>query len=170
MGKSDAFLLLGSNLDAETHMRRALEELPRHFEVVAASSLIESQPIGMPAGTPNFLNRAVRVRTDLPPQKLYVALKEIEHQLGRTSAQKGFQSRIIDIDILLSDDRAVKTDLFEIPHPDIEQCYYVALLLAELDPDRLHPVSRRKIRDIAAGLAKTSGASVLRTLAPPENS
>lgn len=171
MGKSDAFLLLGSNLDADLHMRRAMEELPSHFEVVAASPLIESRPVGMPEGTSDFLNRAVWIRTDLPPRKLYVTLKEIELRLGRTPDQKGLQSRIIDVDVLLVDGRIEKTDLFEIPHPDIEQHYYVAFLLAELCPDRRHPVSGRTMREIAAAL-HGAGHSGIRPVSgpPPENS
>ncbi len=61
-----AYLGLGSNVgDREGHLRAAVAALRAHgVEVEAISSIYETEPVGEVLDQPDFLNAAVRVRTD----------------------------------------------------------------------------------------------------------
>ena len=67
---STAVLSLGSNLgDRAGHLRAAVEMLAeRGVEVEAVSSAYETEPVGEVLDQPDFLNAAIRIRTDLEPE------------------------------------------------------------------------------------------------------
>ena len=79
------YLGLGSNVgDREAHLRAAIELLEaRGVEVEAVSSAYETEPVGEVLDQPDFLNAAVRVRTDLEPEALLDLCKAIEVERGR---------------------------------------------------------------------------------------
>ena len=58
-----AFLLLGSNIDPETHLRRAIELLKGYGKISAVSRAWESRAVG--GEGPNFLNACVLCLTEL---------------------------------------------------------------------------------------------------------
>ncbi|HEX2435333.1 MAG TPA: 2-amino-4-hydroxy-6-hydroxymethyldihydropteridine diphosphokinase, partial [Solirubrobacterales bacterium] len=66
------YLGLGSNEgDRVANLRAAVRDLPDHgVEVDAASSVYETEPVGEITEQPDFLNAAVRVRTELDPEPL----------------------------------------------------------------------------------------------------
>ena len=55
---------------------------------------------------PSFLNAAVELETQLKPMQLLEELKKIEDQVGREDSFRN-GPRLIDLDILLYDDREV---------------------------------------------------------------
>ena len=63
-GAVRAFLGLGSNLgDRRAHLRRAVELLEAHGDLVAVSPLYETDPVGGPPGQGAYLNVVVELRT-----------------------------------------------------------------------------------------------------------
>ena len=79
------YLGLGSNVgDRRAALEAAVAALPRHgVEVVASSSVYDTEPVGEVPEQRDFLNACVRVRTDLDPEALLDACKAVEEALGR---------------------------------------------------------------------------------------
>jgi 2-amino-4-hydroxy-6-hydroxymethyldihydropteridine diphosphokinase len=101
---------------------------------------------------PWFLNLVVKVETQLFPMQLLSAIGRIERDMGRKRAvAKG--PRNIDIDILFYGNFVVQTANLQIPHPRLTERRFVLEPLAEIAPELRHPLSRKTIRELLAGLA-----------------
>lgn len=143
------FLSTGSNLGdreaALTQARTALNNLAG--EVIRCSSIYETEPWGFNAET-NFLNQILVLRTSLTPDILNETIHGIEKEMGRTRNSPTYESRIIDIDILLYGRQIITRQDLMIPHPRLHQRKFVLVPLAEISPGRLHPVLKRKISSL----------------------
>jgi 2-amino-4-hydroxy-6-hydroxymethyldihydropteridine diphosphokinase len=148
------FITLGSNIEPQDNLERALARLEREVDVEAVSGVWESEPYGAP-GTPRFFNAAVRIATDLAPTSLRRLLRRIEADLGRRREGDRNAPRTIDLDIALFG-RLVIDDSGEglrIPDPEIRQRAFLALPLAEVGSETTHPETGELLGDIAARLA-----------------
>jgi 2-amino-4-hydroxy-6-hydroxymethyldihydropteridine diphosphokinase len=159
------YLSLGSNLgNREAHLRAAIQRLAELGEVIAVSSLYETQPVEFTA-QPWFLNCAVALCTNLKPETLLSRALEIERELGRQrTLPKG--PRIIDIDILLFGDLILATPDLNVPHPAMQQRRFVLEPLAEIAPDAQHPVLHQSVRAMLQALPPNGGE--VRKLAPTD--
>ncbi|RLB20618.1 MAG: 2-amino-4-hydroxy-6-hydroxymethyldihydropteridine diphosphokinase, partial [Deltaproteobacteria bacterium] len=81
--------------------------------------------------------------------RLMAELLAIERQLGR-KRKKRWDSRTIDLDILLYGDIVINDLDLEIPHPRLHLRRFVLVPLADLAPDLVHPVLKEPIRDLLA--------------------
>ena len=136
-----AYLGLGSNLgDREDNLRRALSLLAESGEIIALSSVYETEPWGY-AEQPSFLNMACGFRTHLAPHALLVLAQDVERKLGRVPTVR-YGPRTMDVDILLYGDLVVDTPDLRIPHPAIPERAFVLAPLAEIAPDVEHPALR----------------------------
>ena len=136
------YLSLGSNVgDREANLRTAIEKLGALGEVIAVSSLYETEPVDFTA-QPWFLNCAVALRTGLMPKLFLTRMLAIEQQMGRRRIQpKG--PRTIDIDILLFGNAVISAPQLEVPHVAMHQRRFVLEPLAEIAPEVRHPVFKR---------------------------
>jgi 2-amino-4-hydroxy-6-hydroxymethyldihydropteridine diphosphokinase len=149
-----AYLGLGTNLgDRAGNLRNALARLRQIAEVEAVSRVYESEPVGYLEQS-DFWNLAVRVRTKCEPQELFLRVKQIERELGRSESFRN-APRLIDIDILTYDQLVLRSPELSIPHPRLHERSFVLLPLAELDPDFRHPESRTTLREMLASPAMT---------------
>ena len=130
------YLGLGSNVgDRAAHLRAAIEALNRGgAEVEASSSLYETEPVGEVLDQPDFLNAAVRVRTDLEPEALLDLCKAIEVERGRLLDAPRHSPRPLDLDLLLLGDLELTTDRLTLPHREVRSRRFVLEPLLELDP------------------------------------
>lgn len=80
---------------------------------------------------PTFLNAVVQVDTELTPEALLLAAKEVERELGRQPRTR-FGPREIDVDVLLYDEERRDTPELTIPHPRLHERPFVQAPLAEL--------------------------------------
>jgi 2-amino-4-hydroxy-6-hydroxymethyldihydropteridine diphosphokinase len=135
------FLGLGSNVgDREAHLRAAIAALPEHgVDVEAVSSAYEAEPVGEVLDQPDFLNAAIRIRTDLEPQPLLEVCKAIEVEQGRMLAASRHSPRPLDIDLLLLGDLELSTERLTLPHPEVTSRRFVLAPLLELDPELTLP-------------------------------
>lgn len=132
---SAAYLSLGGNLgDPANSMAAALRILDadEKTRVVAVSSLYRTPPWGK-TDQPDFLNAAAQLTTLLSPRGLLELCLEAEHRLKRVRAER-WGPRLIDIDILLFEDVAVREPGLEIPHPRLIERAFVLAPLAEIAP------------------------------------
>ena len=145
------FICLGSNIDAERNLPAAVRLLGRHGTVVAASTVYETLPVKFTA-QPNFLNAAVLLETDRAlGEVLDTVVPDVEQALGRVRDLANPNGpRTIDLDVALFNDAVTRVGRREVPHPDIADRAFVAIPLAELDPEYLHPVAGETLATIAA--------------------
>lgn len=146
------FIGLGANVgEREANIRRALSLIEEDGagEIVRVSGLIETDPLGGPPGQPAYLNGAAELETDLAPEDLLGAMKDVERRVGRVERER-WGPREIDLDILLYDDLVVKSENLEIPHPRMLDRAFVLRPLAEIAPEVTHPLSGRSIARHAA--------------------
>lgn len=150
-----AYVGLGANLgDRESTIRRAVDRLRAEpgIEVVAVSSLRESEPVGY-TDQPDFLNGAVALETDLGPRELLGRLLAVERELGRERGEgPRFGPRTIDLDLLLYGGEVVDEPGLTVPHPRLAERRFALEPLAELDPELALPDGRRVLDLLDASL------------------
>ncbi len=148
------YLGLGANLGKRREtIDAALACLADHpaICVCAVSALIETAPVGGPAGQPNYLNGAAAIETNLDPAALLAELKRIERDLGRRDGPR-WGPRPIDLDILLYGDLVLASPDLTIPHPRLRERRFVLAPLAEIAPDAIDPVTGLAVRALLARL------------------
>lgn len=140
-----AYLGLGSNVgDSAQHLQAAIAMLrERGVEVEAVSSAYETEPVGEVLDQPDFLNAAVRIRTDLEPEALLDLCKEIEVERGRALDAPRHSPRPLDVDLLLVGDLELATERLTLPHPEVTSRRFVLAPLLELDPELSLPNGTR---------------------------
>ena len=130
-----AYVGVGSNLgDREHTLRAALERLAASpdIEVVAVSSLRETDPVGPVTDQPRFLNGAAALETSLSPRRLLELLLQIEAEFGRTRNGPPGGPRTLDLDLLLYGDVHLCEPGLEVPHPRLHERDFVLEPLREL--------------------------------------
>lgn len=148
----EAYLILGSNIDAERNLVCAVSELEEYGRVQAVSQVWQTQPLG-DRNQADFLNAAVLLHTPLTADRLKLdALAEVERKLGRVRDPLNVNAaRTIDIDVALFDNSVLEIEHRHIPDPDILTRSFVAITLAEIAPDYVHPELGRTLSSIAEG-------------------
>jgi 2-amino-4-hydroxy-6-hydroxymethyldihydropteridine diphosphokinase len=149
-----AYVGIGANVGARRATIAAalqLLEAERGIEVVAVSTLIETEPVGFEE-QPRFLNGAVALDTELEPRELLERLLAIEARLGRVRDEGArFGPRTIDLDLLLYGQETVDEPNLTVPHPRLAERRFALQPLAELDP-ALEIPGRGPVQALLAGL------------------
>lgn len=149
------YVSIGSNITPEENLRAAVRLLRERCHVLALSSVYRTPPQGY-TDQADFLNMAVKLKTDLPPTAFKTRITgEIEAALGRTrDPQNKNAPRTIDLDISLWNDEVFDYGAkpWHVPEPDILRFAHVAVPLAELAPDYVHPENGQTLAQIATSL------------------
>jgi len=103
---------------------------------------------------PDYLNAAVLIETALNPLAIRDKLRAIEADLGRIRTEDKFAPRTIDLDLCILGDRVLNHELLSLPDPDLLKRAHLAVTLAELRPDFLHPITGDSLEEIAHELQK----------------
>lgn len=144
-----AYLSLGSNIEPESNLSAALRLLACYTDLLAVSSVWETKPVGL-IDQANFLNAAAIVATELPADQLkQQVLLKIESRLGRQRQANKNAPRPIDIDIMFFNRQIFTLAERRIPDPEVLERPFVAIPLAEIAPDYVHPETGQNLREIA---------------------
>jgi 2-amino-4-hydroxy-6-hydroxymethyldihydropteridine diphosphokinase len=148
----EGYLGLGSNVgDRRANLQAAVDALPGHgVEVLASSSVYETEPVGEVLDQPDFLNACVRVRTGLEPEALLDACKAVERELGRRSGGVRHGPRPIDVDLLLLGAETYGSERLSLPHAQVTSRRFVLEPLLELAPELVVPGAGRAADALAA--------------------
>jgi 2-amino-4-hydroxy-6-hydroxymethyldihydropteridine diphosphokinase len=145
-----AYIALGSNLgDRRGYLERALQLLRQitGIRVTRVSPFYETAPVGVSADQPAYLNGAAEVETDLRPEDLLQVLLDVERQLGRVRKER-YDSRTIDLDLLLYDGLVRASPDPILPHPRMHERAFVLRPLATIAPERRHPQLGLTVRQL----------------------
>ncbi|GIV29520.1 MAG: 2-amino-4-hydroxy-6-hydroxymethyldihydropteridine diphosphokinase [Bacteroidia bacterium] len=147
------YLGLGSNIYPRLfYIYSALNKITETIgQIEKQSSIYLTEPWKMPENTPFFYNLCICAKTHLQPQQILQKIVSIEKTLGRTkktTTGNHYESRTIDIDILLFNHDIIQSDNLTIPHPFLSQRKFVLLPLSEIASDVEHPVLKKKIREL----------------------
>jgi len=138
-----AYLNLGSNIQPETHLVRAVELLHEYGDVLKVSSAWESKSVG--AEGPDYLNACVLFKTNILQAELKEnIIRPIEAKLGRKRSENKFSPRTIDIDIVLFDDKPYNDKFWKFA--------FVIVPLAEIYPEYQNPILQEGIKQTATRL------------------
>jgi 2-amino-4-hydroxy-6-hydroxymethyldihydropteridine diphosphokinase len=138
-----AYLSLGSNIQPESNLVRAIELLQNFGRLEQISNAWESKSVG--AEGPNYLNACVLLVTTLEQRELKEqALLPLEISLGRRRSADKFAPRTMDIDIVVFDGISCDDKYWEQA--------FVVIPLAELYPEFENPLAHESIRETAARL------------------
>jgi 2-amino-4-hydroxy-6-hydroxymethyldihydropteridine diphosphokinase len=141
-----AYLSLGSNIEPGKNLAKAIELLNEHGEVSAVSSIWASH--AMEADGPDFLNACLAYLTELNADDLKDnVLKPIEAAMGRQRGGDKNAPRTIDIDLLMLNEKPL--------NPRQWDYFFVIIPLAELLPDLPHPVSGKRLSQVAEEMKVT---------------
>ena len=137
------YLSLGSNLEPEKNLVRAVQLLLAQDRIDRISTAWESKSVG--AEGPNYLNACLAFNTSFSwPELKEKVILPIELQLGRTRTGNKYAPRTMDIDIILYDDRSCDDKSWEKA--------FVVVPLAEIYPGYQNPLRKESIRETAARL------------------
>jgi 2-amino-4-hydroxy-6-hydroxymethyldihydropteridine diphosphokinase len=158
-----AFLSLGSNIEPEQNLPKAVKKLAEWSKLVAVSPVWETLPLEAAGNQANFLNAATLVETEQSPENFKLdVLRRIEADLGRVRTEDKFAPRPIDIDIMFFNDQVLDVDNRHIPDPEVLERPFVAIPLAQIAPDYRHPETGQTLRDIAQSFTITEAEMRLR--------
>jgi 2-amino-4-hydroxy-6-hydroxymethyldihydropteridine diphosphokinase len=141
-------IAIGSNLgDRHAHLAFAAAELQKLLADFRFSSVIETEPVGVPDPQSPFLNAAAAGETDLEAGELMRALLAIEGQRGRVRPHPG-AARTLDLDLILFGTLVIDEPGLAVPHPRFRERRFVLEPLAEIAPELRDPVTGDTVREL----------------------
>ena len=148
-----AYIGLGSNLQLPQQQvlraLKALSEVP-FSRLLRRSPLYRTAPLGAP-GQPDYVNAAALLETGLGPLDLLDHLQRIEHEMGRRRNGVRWGARVIDLDLLLYDDRQMDHPRLQLPHPELHRRAFVLIPLADIAPADLKIPGQGPLQELCAG-------------------
>jgi 2-amino-4-hydroxy-6-hydroxymethyldihydropteridine diphosphokinase len=146
-----AFISLGSNIDPELHLPEAIARLDSVGRVLRTSTAYRNPAVG-PGEQPDFINAAALVQTSMTALELRDRLRQIEAGLGRVRQPDRFAPRPIDLDLCYLGETDEEFNGWSLPDREADKLAYLAIPLAELDPEFRHPKTGETLTAIAERL------------------
>jgi 2-amino-4-hydroxy-6-hydroxymethyldihydropteridine diphosphokinase len=145
-----AYLILGSNINPEVNIPRALGFLDKSFSIHKISDTWKTRAVG--AQAEDFLNTAVEIETGLDMHMLKEkCLCHIEEIMGRIRQIDKNAPRTIDIDIVIFNNKILDYEIFTREH--------LALPLSQLIPDLVEPQTGKSLKLISETLHRSGYAT-----------
>jgi 2-amino-4-hydroxy-6-hydroxymethyldihydropteridine diphosphokinase len=101
-----------------------------------------------------FINIMVKLETADDPFQLLDHIEEIQRAAGRMQDPIRFGPRILDLDIILYDDRIIESERLVVPHPRMHKRRFVLKPICDIDPEIIHPVLKQEMQILLKSLGK----------------
>ena len=144
----EIYISIGSNINRQQNIQRAVSLLVANFSNIKCSKVYESEAVGFDGDA--FYNLVVKTNTTESLETVLQTLKKIELECGRknNNPEKKFAPRTIDLDLLLFGNKVFHNEHIDIPRKDITEYAFVLLPLSELAPDLQHPELKISMGDL----------------------
>ena len=133
------FLGIGSNEAAVENLQLAIRELRRLYGDLSISTIYRNASCGFEGA--DFLNLVVRFESDYSPVDICGHIELIHNLAGRRRGSDKWESRPLDIDLLIYNDLVVDERPVRVPRDDVLKYSFVLRPMAELAPNHRHPVT-----------------------------
>lgn len=151
------YLSIGSNLENKLeNLQKAVDLIGQKIGAISKiSTVYKTESWGFESD--DFYNICLQVSSKLNPEDLLHTTQIIEKNIGRKEKTKeGYEARSIDIDILLFDNEIIFSPDLIVPHKEMLQRKFVLAPLAEIAPNLLHPIEKRRIQVLLNNCTDTS--------------
>lgn len=133
--KGDKFKNLQAAIDA-------IYEKIGHIKLI--SKVYKSPAFGFESG--DFLNCCLILESSLKSKQVLKELLTIETAFGRKRKKgKGYEARIIDLDIVFAEDKIIDTKTLQVPHPEMEKRKFVLQPLNDIAARIKHPKFNKEV-------------------------
>ena len=166
--QNQAILSIGSNQgDRLENVQACIQLIQLEIGTVfSVSKLYETPSWGFDSDS--FYNCAIAIQTSKSAQKLLSSCLKIEKKLGRIrSLHEGYQSRIIDIDIISFENVIIDSANLVVPHPQMQDRLSVLLPMKDLQLEFVHPIMNKSTQDLIDSCKDKSNCKVVSNLALP---
>ena len=127
-------LSLGSNIgDRKKNLLLAYQHIENQIgNIVKFSSYYENPSQGFESDN-DFINSCIGIKTSYQCHEVLDKIHWIENAMGRKRTKKGYEDRVIDIDIIFYSDQIIERDELKVPHPKYHERDFVLIPLKELN-------------------------------------
>ncbi len=153
-----AYISIGSNVEAETNIRRGLALLREEYGDLRLSPVYRSAAVGFEGD--DFLNLVAAFESDESVQQVARTLDEIENRCGRVRNGVRFGPRTLDLDLILFGTQVVDLPGLKIPRDEILSYAFVLRPLADMEPSGVHPTEGRDYASLWAEREATAQALI----------
>jgi 2-amino-4-hydroxy-6-hydroxymethyldihydropteridine diphosphokinase len=134
--------------------------------VVKVSKVYETPSWGFESDA--FYNAAILIHTYDSAATVLLKILQIEQQMGRVRSETiGYQSRIIDIDIVSFDNEIITTEHLQIPHPLMQDRIFVLKPMLDLNLEWIHPFLQKDVLEMVYETKDASDCVAVHTLVSP---
>ncbi|MFD2552024.1 2-amino-4-hydroxy-6-hydroxymethyldihydropteridine diphosphokinase [Bizionia sediminis] len=156
------YIALGSNKgDRFKHLQEAINLIYKRIGKVHVIAKVYNTPALGFSGA-DFLNTCICVKTDFSVETVLELLQQIEIQMGRVkSKQTGYESRVIDLDILFFNNLRVQTETLTVPHPELANRRFVLQPLVDIAAKETHPVLQQTMAELLATCQDESAVTAI---------
>lgn len=152
-----AVLALGSNLGERAGtLQSAVADLVDRPEVrlLNVSPVVQTKPVGGPAGQPDFLNMVIAVETTLDPYELLAHCHAVEQAHDRVREVR-WGARTLDVDIITYGDWTSTDPVLTVPHPRAAARAFVLYPWSLMEPAAL--LAGHLVAELAAAAPDMAG-------------
>jgi deoxyguanosine kinase len=136
--------------------------------VIKVSKLYETPSWGFESEA--FYNCALLLHSTKSPQQILQQILEVEKKMGRVRNNTlGYQSRLIDIDLIAFDSQIIDFEDLRVPHPLLQNRKFVLLPFLDLNMDWEHPILKKSVFELLQNTTDTSQCIVVKELVSPLN-
>ncbi len=153
----DVYVGLGSNIEPERNVPRAVRRLTAAFGEMRVSPVYRCPAVGMRGA--DFMNLVVGFRSAEAVDSIEAVLTELEADSGRVRSRE-VVSRTLDLDLLLYG--ACVDPIRRLPRDDVLRYPFVLCPLADIAPAARHPVSGETYSDAWARMAPGNADTLVR--------
>ena len=161
---------IGSNIgDKLQNLQDAIDLI--HLEISIVSSLspiYKTKAVGFEGD--DFYNICISFFSNDDPNNILQSLLNIETKLGRTRSDKNvFESRKIDLDIILIEDQVISNNLLTVPHPSMHLREFVLAPLNDIDPNINHPILNKNSNELLKSCKGSNVEKLSKVLSNPKD-
>ena len=140
---------IGSNIgDKLQNLQDAIDLIHLEISIVSSiSPIYKTKAVGFEGD--DFYNICISFFSNDDPNNILQSLLNIETKLGRTRSDKNvYESRKIDLDIILIEDQVINNNLLTVPHPSMHLREFVLAPLNDIDPNINHPILNKNSNEL----------------------